>query len=140
MTTPSAAEVRNVSANTCPCAADLPNAACCGRFLDEAVVAETAETLMRSRYVAYVQRRADYLLRTWHPTTRPETLDFSNDRSQWLGLKVVRVVAGRADDEHGTVEFVARYKVNGRAHRLREISRFGREAGAWVYLNAEVTP
>ncbi len=95
---------------------------------------------MRSRYVAYVRQRPDYLLRTWHPTTRPEALDFSSDRSQWLGLKVVRVVAGRAEDEHGTVEFVARYKVNGRAHRLHEISQFGREAGAWVYLNAEATP
>jgi len=67
-------------------------------------------------------------------------LDFSSTRSQWLGLKVVRVVAGRAEDEQGTVEFVARYKVNGRAHRLHEVSRFVREAGAWVYLNAEATP
>jgi SEC-C motif-containing protein len=66
-------------------------------------------------------------------------LDFSTDRGQWLGLKVVRAVAGRAEDEQGTVEFVARYKVNGRAHRLHEISRFVREAGGWVYEKA-VTP
>jgi len=52
----------------------------------------------------------------------------------------VVAVAGRADDKHGTVEFVARYKVGGKAHRLHEVSRFGREDGAWVYLNAEVTP
>ena len=124
----------------CPYGADAAYAGCCGLYLDGDPLPATAEALMRSRYVAYVQRRADYLLRTWHPTTRPETLDFSNDRSQWLGVKVVRVVAGRADDEHGTVEFVARYKVNGRAHRLHEVSRFGRENGMWIYLNAEVTP
>ena len=124
----------------CPCGADALYAGCCGRFLDGDELPATAEALMRSRYVAYVRQQADYLLRTWHPTTRPETLDFSTDRSHWLGLQVVRVVAGRADDEQGTVEFVARYKVNGRAHRLHEVSRFGREAGAWVYLNAEVTP
>lgn len=94
---------------------------------------------MRSRYVAYVQQRADYLLRTWHSTTQPEALDFSTDSGHWLGLKVIRVVAGRAEDEHGTVEFVARYKVSGKAHRLHEISRFVREADLWVYLNAEVT-
>ena len=138
MTTPSAAEVRNVSANTCPCAADLPNAACCGRFLDEAVVAETAETLMRSRYVAYVRQRTGYLLRTWHPSTRPERLDLS-EPVQWLGLQVLQVEAGGSLDEQGTVEFVARYKVNGRAHRLHEISRFVRENGQWFYLGAQVT-
>jgi SEC-C motif-containing protein len=91
---------------------------------------------MRSRYVAYVQRRADYLLRTWHSTTRPEGLDFSTESGQWLGLKVVRVTAGRAEDEQGTVEFVARYKVGGKAHRLHEISQFVRESGAWVYETA----
>ncbi len=138
MTTPSAAEVRNVSANTCPCAADLPNAACCGRFLDEAVVAETAETLMRSRYVAYVRQRADYLLRTWHPSTRPAVLDLS-EPVQWLGLQVLHVGAGGPLDQQGTVEFVARYKVNGRAHRLHEISRFVRENGQWFYLGAQAT-
>ena len=123
----------------CPCGADAPYAGCCGRYLDGDQFPATVEALMRSRYVAYVQRRADYLLRTWHPTTRPETLDFSTEHGHWLGLKVVRVVAGRAEDEQGTVEFVARYKV-GRAHRLHEVSRFGRENGMWIYLNAEVTP
>ncbi len=94
---------------------------------------------MRSRYVAYVRQRADYLLRTWHSTTRPEALEFSTDGGQWLGLKVIRAVAGRAEDEQGTMEFVARYKVGGKAHRLHEISRFVRETGAWVYLGVQAT-
>ena len=123
----------------CPCGADAPYAGCCGRFLDAGQFPATAEALMRSRYVAYVRQRADYLLRTWHPATRPEGLDFSTESGQWLGLKVVRAVAGRAEDEQGTVEFVARYKVGGKAYRLHELSRFVREAGAWLYRDAEVT-
>ena len=39
-----------------------------------------------------------------------------------------RAVAGQAEDEQGTVEFVARYKVGGKAHRPHEISQFVREA------------
>lgn len=124
------------SADRCPCGADAPYVGCCGLYLDGDPFPATAEALMRSRYVAYVQRRSDYLLQTWHSTTRPEVLDFSTERGHWLGLKVVRVVAGRAEDEQGTVEFVARYKVGGKTHRLHEISRFVREAGAWVYEKA----
>ncbi len=92
---------------------------------------------MRSRYVAYIQGRADYLLKTWHPATRPAPLDLADEPGRWLGLKVVRVEAGGSEDTGGIVEFVARYKVNGRAHRLHEISRFVREAGRWWYRDAQ---
>jgi SEC-C motif-containing protein len=110
--------------------------ACCGRFLDSDAVAATAETLMRSRYVAYVQQRADYLLRTWHPSTRPAHLEGPSEPLRWLGLQVLRIEAGGPLDEQGTVEFVARYKVGGKAHRLHEISRFVRENGQWFYQDA----
>ena len=52
-------------------------------------------------------------------------------------MKVVRAVAGGPDDVQGVVEFVARYKIAGRAHRLHEISRFTREDGQWFYLDAQ---
>jgi SEC-C motif-containing protein len=94
---------------------------------------------MRSRYVAYVRGRADYLLQTWHPSTRPATLDLEGESVRWLGLKVIRVEAGGREDRQGTVEFVARYKVGGRAYRLHEISRFVREGGGWFYREAEGT-
>jgi SEC-C motif-containing protein len=55
---------------------------------------------------------------------------------RWLGLQVRRVEAGGTDDRHGIVEFVARYKVDGRAHRLHETSRFVREDGQWFYVDA----
>ena len=92
---------------------------------------------MRSRYVAYVRKHSDYLLRTWHPSTRPVQLDLETESVPWLGLKVVRAVAGGSDEVQGTVEFVARYKIGGRAHRLHEVSRFTREDGQWFYLDAE---
>lgn len=92
---------------------------------------------MRSRYVAYVRGRVDYLLRTWHPTTQPTPLDLADEPGRWLGLKVVRVEAGGPEETMGIVEFVARYKVNGRVHRLHEISRFVREAGQWWYRDAQ---
>ena len=54
---------------------------------------------------------------------------------RWIGLKIIATEAGRADDIAGRVEFVARYKINGRAARLRENSRFVREQGRWFYLD-----
>jgi len=42
------------------------------------------------------------------------------------------------DADHATVEFVARSKLSGRAHRLHEISRFVREDGRWYYVDGDV--
>lgn len=119
--------------DSCPCGGNAPYAACCGRFLDGGLVPETAEALMRSRYTAYVRGRADYLLQTWHPATRPAALDLDSDPTRWLDLKILRVAAGGAEDAQGIVEFVARYKVGGKASRMHEVSRFVREAGRWFY-------
>lgn len=91
---------------------------------------------MRSRYCAYVLARADYLIATWHPSTRPKpiSLDISG-QGQWLGLKVIRA---QNDAATGEVEFIARHKVNGKAHRLHEVSQFVRENGRWVYVDGEM--
>lgn len=92
---------------------------------------------MRSRYTGYVQGRQDWLLATWHPDTRPDLLDLADQGAvKWLGLKVVRVVDGGESDTQGVVEFVARYKVGGRAQRIHEVSRFRREQGSWLYVDA----
>lgn len=134
-----------VSANSsvpCPCGLAAPLAQCCGRY-HAGDAAPTAEALMRSRYSAYVLGLRDYLLATWHPTTRPEQLDL-DDAPRWLGLEVKRAVQKNPDNAAfdpgptATVEFVARYKIGGRAHRLHEISRFVREDGAWYYLDGDL--
>lgn len=91
---------------------------------------------MRSRYVAYTLDRTDYILATWHPRTRPPRLDPDRVPVRWLGLRIRKVAAGDPEDREGIVAFVARYKIGGRAHRLQETSRFLKEDGRWLYLEA----
>lgn len=119
--------------NPCPCGAP-DYSACCGRY-HGGVPAPDAATLMRSRYSAFVLRLEDYLLATWHPDTRPPTLDLKADNTKWLGLEVKRYTA--ESEDRATVEFIARYKIGGRAHRLHEISRFVREDGLWFYVDGK---
>jgi SEC-C motif-containing protein len=115
----------------CPCGgADY--ASCCGRFIEDGEVPQSAEQLMRSRYSAYVLRDEAYLKATWHASTRPTDVVAQDDGTKWLGLEVRSHVP--AGDE-ATVEFVARYKIGGRAHRLHEVSRFVREEGRWYYVD-----
>ena len=93
---------------------------------------------MRSRYCAYVTGNRIYLLESWHPDTRPEDLQLdAQPATQWIGLKIINTLEGQAGDKSGRVEFVARYKVNGRASRLHENSRFVCEHGRWFYLDGE---
>jgi SEC-C motif-containing protein len=91
---------------------------------------------MRSRYSATVLGRLDYLLDTWHPSTRPANLEPMPPGLRWLGLEVRRHAMQDAD--HATVEFVARNRFAGRATRLHETSRFVREGGRWLYLDGVV--
>lgn len=93
---------------------------------------------MRSRYTAYVRGNAGYLLRTWHPSTRPAELDLHTPGLRWLGLAIKRCEDGGLEDTKGTVEFVARMKQGGRAARLHEVSRFVREGGQWFYVDGEL--
>lgn len=109
----------------------------CGR-LHAGAPAVDAEALMRSRYSAYALGLADYLLATWHASTRPALIEFNEDPPlRWLGLDVKRHVA---DGDSAVVEFVARYRQGGgRAGRLHETSRFVRERQLWLYVDGHVT-
>ena len=91
---------------------------------------------MRSRYSAYVLGMEDYLLATWHPSTRPAALNLDPEsKPKWLGLEVK---AHAASDDTATVKFVARCRVGGRAQRLHETSRFVREDGRWFYMDGVI--
>jgi len=91
---------------------------------------------MRSRYSAYVLKRSDYLADTWHPSTRPASLDLHSDTTSWQCLRIVATEKGGAGDSEGTVEFTADY-LGGQLH---ERSRFLREGGKWFYLDGEMLP
>jgi SEC-C motif-containing protein len=124
----------------CPCGSGAGFARCCAPLIDGSRAATDALALMRSRYTAYTQLREDYLLATWHPATRPATLDLQRGPAQkWLELKVLRHENDAADPDRATVEFVARSKVGGRALRLHETSRFVRENGRWYYIDGAIS-
>ena len=118
----------------CPCGSKARYDRCCGPLHDGAA-APTAEALMCSRYSAFVLSRHDYLLATWHASTRPAGLGPDEPGLKWLGLEVRR--HQQHDDTHAVVEFVARSKLGGRAHRLHETSRFVREQGRWYYVDGD---
>ena len=121
----------------CPCGRPLALSACCGRWLagTEHLQAPDAQALMRSRYSAFVLEQADYLLATWHASTRPAVVDFEPGM-RWLGLQVRE--CQRVDAQHATVDFVARSKLAGRAQRLHELSRFVCEQGRFFYLDGQL--
>lgn len=121
----------------CPCLSGNTYGACCGRFHVSGGGAPTAEALMRSRYSAFATGDADYLLTTWHPSTRPATLDL-DDGTTWRRLDVVRTEAGGPFDQTGVVEFVAHFRSGSERGRLHEVSRFVREDGRWSYVDGDV--
>ncbi|WP_254258503.1 YchJ family protein [Methylovorus sp. MM2] len=121
----------------CYCESSKPYAACC-KPLHEDELTTTAEQLMRSRYSAYVLGLEAYLLRTWHADTRPASLDLTNDAktTRWIGLKVKCHEV--LDSSTAIVEFIASYKLNGKAHKLHEISRFIKQNEQWLYIDGEI--
>ena len=119
----------------CPCLSGEQYADCCGRFHSGEAEAPTAEQLMRSRYSAFVVLDAAYLLRTWHPETRPATLELDPDL-QWRRLDIISTGRGGPLDAEGTVEFKAHFRHNGERGVHHETSRFRRVDRRWYYLDA----
>ena len=95
---------------------------------------KTAEALMRSRFAAFRDADAEWLLASWHPSTRPASLDLT-DNPTWRGLQIIDTIAGGPDDDTGIVEFHATYLVPGGGVGVQqERSRFVREGRLWYYL------
>jgi len=120
----------------CPCLSGLAFAECCEPLHRGAAHAPTAEQLMRSRFSAFAVCDADYLLSTWHPSTRPATLELDPEL-RWYRLDILDRSAGGPLDSHGEVEFEAFWRSTHGRGSQRERSSFAREGGRWFYI-AEV--
>ena len=124
----------------CPCGRTGPKGQvqafddCCAP-LHAGQPAPDAERLMRSRYSAFVQGDVPYLLATWHSTQRPAELTLETG-GKWLGLDIKQHRVTGTDTAE--VEFVARFRVGGKAVRQHERSRFVREDGRWLYVDGDV--
>jgi SEC-C motif-containing protein len=126
------ARSRTSDGRPCPCGAGLPYADCCGPLHRGDTEAATPEQLVRSRYSAFAVGNADYLLRTWHATTRPAALKL-DPRMRWVRLDVLQSTGGLLATE-GTVHFRAHYVGPDGEAVLTENSRFRRENRRWMYL------
>ncbi|MDO9206325.1 YchJ family protein [Methylotenera sp.] len=128
----SKSSAKSTTQELCRCESKKPYSACCEAY-HHGLAAPTAEALMRSRYTAYVLGLENYLSKTWHPATRPASLNLTEDPTiKWLGLQIKYMeITGETT---ATVEFVARYKIAGKAERLHEISQFVCLEGCWYYL------
>lgn len=116
----------------CPCG-NSSFEDCCKPYLTGNAIAKDALTLMRSRYSAYVAGNEDYLRETWSEENRPSgTIIEKNSPVKWIGLKII---SHQEHEDRATVEFIARYKQNGRMQKLHEISRFIRKDSQWYYFD-----
>jgi SEC-C motif-containing protein len=119
----------------CPCGSGTPYERCCGRW-HGGVPAPDAESLMRSRYSAFVMCNEPYLLETWHSSHRPESIPFE-PKQKWLGLRIVE--ARTTGPDTAEVEFIARFRIGGgSAARLHERSRFVKEGDRWLYVDGDL--
>lgn len=127
---------------SCHCGHELSFEDCCKPLIDGQMVAETAEQLMRSRYSAFVERNMDYILETHDPHTRDDVDMDGNSRwasqATWDSLEIKQTQAGSSADQEGTVEFVARYSMEGQPETHHELSEFKKEKGRWYFVGGKV--
>lgn len=123
------------SSTRCYCLSGDTYVDCCGRFHLTDATAPTAERLMRSRYSAFVVGNTDYLLATYHPSTRPKYLELDPGQ-RWYRLDILGRTGGSLTDTVGTVEFIARYRFGPDRGEQRENSRFERVGREWRYVAA----
>lgn len=134
-----------ISDKPCLCGSHKKYAHCCEKYHIHQAYPETAEALMRSRYVAFALHLKSYLLLTWSEKTRPGNFEFENGLS-WQKLDIIDVQNGQKNDPHGRVHFKATYQIGFERGILEEISQFSREAvlingvqkTAWVYLSGKI--
>ncbi|HIQ14502.1 MAG TPA: hypothetical protein EYH38_02875 [Leucothrix sp.] len=120
----------------CPCQSGKHYKLCCKRYHLGKIQAPTAESLMRSRYSAYVLNLPQYVYRTWYSKTRPPLQELRKSTSQnFVMLQIIDTQFGLETDETGTVTFIATFEENGQKKEHKEKSEFRRENKKWVYYS-----
>ena len=128
----------NNAQEVCLCGSETIYKNCCQPFHNKQSYPETAEQLMRSRYVAYALQLKSYLQETWHISTRPKELSFDPE-SSWTKLMINGRKKGRKKDSEGWVTFTAFYQVGLESNQLQEKSYFIRDSDQhWCYVDGEI--
>ena len=127
---------------TCNCGSDKSFESCCGPYIAGRATPETAQALMRSRYSAYARQEIDYIISTLvakerGSLDRDEVSKWSKE-SDWRGLEILSTEAGGPTDEHGQVEFVARYVLGGNLQEHHELASFEKSGGKWFFADGKI--
>ncbi len=129
---------RNTRATgNCPCNSGKNYKECCKPYHKGSKEPKTALLLMRARYSAYIKGRDEFLLDTWHSSTRPETLPI-DPNMKWTSLEIQDIVDGTESDERGYVTFYVRFIKDDFPGAMTEVSEFVKESGKWFYLNGVI--
>ncbi|MDX1352556.1 MAG: YchJ family metal-binding protein [Thiomicrorhabdus sp.] len=122
----------------CLCGSNKEYGLCCKPFHLNQCYPETAEALMRSRFTAFELHLKEYLLASWHPTTRPADLEFTPNM-HWTRLVINGRKKGRRKDSQGWVTFVAYFTFENEQGYLHETSYFERgDLNRWYYVDGEI--
>ncbi len=126
----------------CPCGSGRLQENCCIPYIEGNVWPADAQTLMRSRYTAYVLKRYQWLVESTHPEYREnisvETISETARDVHWIGLDIRSVAqdvpAGEKGERFDVVEFYAYYELDG-LRQLAERSFFQRKDGKVYYVD-----
>lgn len=126
---------------TCPCGSDMTYAECCKPYIDGEKSAETAETVLRSRFCAYTNHEIEYLMETTHPDKRQDDDETSfkkwAKKMKWLKLSILKSDdGGGPDDNEGSIEFVADYEQKGIRKKHHELAKFKKKDDKWYFFDA----
>ena len=127
----------------CPCGSDQNLDGCCEPIINGAP-APTAEALLRSRYTAFVLGNIGYLADTLSPDIRGDfdevEAESTASDATWQGLEVRAITDGGENDESGSIEFIARFRLRGQQRVHHELAKFRREQGRWMCVGAQMDP
>jgi len=119
----------------CPCNPSKLYSECCQIAHQNIHAVKNPETLMRSRYSAFVLANIEYLQRSHHTSTQPSQKESKEILNwtisvEWIRLEVLNYY-------ENTVEFKAYFMENGKLDIIHENSLFSKENEHWVYIKGD---